>query len=585
MIPILYDQTEAKFSSMGLGYLTDSISCLVTEERNGSYELEMTYPASGIHFADLQLRRLILAKPNYYDDPQPFRIYAISKPLDGIVTVNCRHISYDLSGYVCTPFTALGIQQALSGLTGNSISSCPFNFSSTRSTAAAFNVTVPSSIRSCMGGKTGSLLDIYGGEYHYNKFNISLENSRGEDRGVVIRYGKNLTELKQEENCSNVYTGVIGYYASADGTVIQGHLVNVEGTFDFTKIITADFSQDFQTVPTIAQIDEKTASYIKSNNVGVPEVNLTVSFIQHDTSDNTDYLTDNSGVFLTTNTDNILISYQKGVNTAVNLCDTVTIYFEKYGINATAKCIKTIWDVLLDSYDSVEIGDAKSSISSTISDIQKKTDTAVEYSAMDKAILLATQLITGNKGGFVVMRDSDGDGFPDEIDIMDAPNVNDSQKIWRWNKEGLGYSSTGYTGNFGTAITSDGHIVANFMDVGELNGAILKAGVIQDKTGVNYWDLDNGIFHMGLSEYFTVQPDGSVMIGNDTASMKLVMSADKISFYDNGIEVAYITNKEMHIASAEFFTALNIDNGIDSDGYYQFHMRSNGHLSLNYINK
>lgn len=90
---------------------------------------------------------------------------------------------------------------------------------------------------------------------------------------------------------------------------------------------------------------------------------------------------------------------------------------------------------------------------------------------------------------------------------------------------------------------------------------------------------------MGLSEYFTVQPDGSVMIGNDTASMKLVMSADKISFYDNGIEVAYITNKEMHIASAEFFTALNIDNGIDSDGYYQFHMRSNGHLSLNYINK
>ena len=581
--PKLYESTETEFQTMGFGFLSDCTRLIVTEERNGSYELEMDYPVTGIHYSAITQRRIIYAKANYLDDEQPFRIYHVSKAIGGIVTVYAQHISYDLSGYLCAPFSSANIQGALAGLIGNSMVACPFTLSTSRSTSAAFKVNVPSSIRSWLGGKDGSLLDVYGGEWHFDKFKATLENNRGSDNGVVIRYGKNLTDLKQEENCSNVYTGVVSYWIDTDGNEIHGNIVKPSGTYNFSRTLSVDCSQDFSTMPTVEQLDAKSTEYITNNNIGVPDINLTVSFVQKDTSDSVEYLTDNEDVFLQDNEDNVLEVFHEGVNTIVNLCDTVTVYFPEYNVNATAKCIKTVWNGLLDCYDSVELGDAKANMATTISEIQKKTEDIVKTTDMELAINTATRLITGNKGGYVMIHDANSDSYPDEILIMDTDSISTATKVWRFNKNGLGYSSTGYNGQYGLAMTADGAIVADFITAGTLNGAVVKAGVIKDSTGVNYWDLDNGIFHMGLSEYFTIQPDGSVLIGNDNASMKLVMSSDRISFYDNGIEVAYITNKELFIASAQFFQALNIKYGVNSPGYYQFHVRQNEHLSLNYI--
>ena len=553
--PVLFASTETEFQNMGFGFLSDCTSCTVPEELNGSYELEMNYPVSGVHYSDIVLRDFIYAKPNYLDDEQPFRIYHRTLPIGGIVTINARHISYDLSGIPVKPFSASGIQLALAGLKSNAMVDCPFTFTSTRTTTSTFKTNVPSSIRSWMGGQTGSLLDVYGGEYHFDKYSITLENHRGEDRGVVIRYGKNLTDLKQEENCANVYTGVVSYWIDQDGNEVHGNVVYVTGTFNYTRILSVDCSQDFQSAPTVEQLNEKSSSYITNNNVGVPDVNLTVSFQQD----------------------------SQVVKDSVNLGDTVTIYFEEYGVYAKAECIKTVWNVLTDSYDSIELGNAKSNMADTIVSIQKQVDKVITKTAVEMVVNKATQMITGNKGGYAILHDINGDGIPEEFLVMDTDDINTATKVWRWNQAGLGYSSTGYAGTYKLAMTADGQIVADFIAAGTLNGAVVKAGVIKDSTGVNYWDLDAGIFHMGLSEYFTIQPDGSVLIGNDNASMKLVMSSDRISFYDNGIEVAYITNKELFIASAQFFQALNIKYGANSHGYYQFHVRQNEHLSLNYI--
>jgi phage minor structural protein len=583
--PILFNSTETEFQTMGFGFLSDCTRCIVTEERNGSYELEMDYPVTGIHFEDIIQRRLIYAKPNYLDNYQAFRVYHITKSMGGIVTIYAQHISYDMSGYIVAPFSADNISGALSGLISNSLLHCPFSLTTTRSTSAAFKVAVPSSVRSWLGGKEGSLLDVYGGEWHFDMFKASLENNRGADHGVVIRYGKNLIDLKQEENCSNVYTGVIGYWTDPDGNEVHGSIVNASGTYNFTRILSVDFSQEFQSKPTIEELNKKSAAYIADNNIGIPNVDLTVSFVQNDTSDQIIYYTDNEGNFLTDNSGNVFAHTYKGVNTAVNLCDIVTVYFPVYGVNAKAKCIKTVWNVLLDAYDSVELGNASSNLATTIADIKQKTKDIVSTTVMELAINNATKLISGNKGGYIILHDSDSDGYPDELLIMDTPSISTSTKIWRYNKKGFGYSSTGYQGPFNLAITADGAIVADFITAGILNGSVIKAGVIKDSSGVNYWDLDNGIFHMGLSEYFAIQPDGSVLIGNDNASMKLVLSSNRISFFDNGIEVAYISNKQLHIASSEVFESLAIDNGLDSDGYWQFHMRENGHLSLNYIDK
>ena len=204
-----------------MGVLRDAVRCTVTEERNGAFELEMVYPITGQHYSSLALRGLILAKPNPYGEAQYFRIYKISRPINGQVTVNAQHISYDLSGIPVGPCKASNAAQALQQLKSHAAVSCDYTFWTDIQTVADFAVTVPGSLRSLLGGVEGSVLDVYGGEYEWDNNTVKLHSQRGTDRGVTIRYGKNLTDLTQEESCAEVYTGVYPYWVDSDGNVTQ----------------------------------------------------------------------------------------------------------------------------------------------------------------------------------------------------------------------------------------------------------------------------------------------------------------------------------------------------------------------------
>lgn len=438
-------RNEAPFTTQGLGTLSDCMSCTVKEDRNGAYELAMQYPISGVHFEDLEQRAFILAKPNYTDDPQPFRIYKITKPLNGICTVYAQHISYDLSGKeIPGGITASNLTAAVKKLSGYAP---PFSIRSTKTAIGTFKTDVPASVRSWLGGKEGSLLDLYGGEWHWDGFVCTLSSARGVNRGVTIRYGKNLTELQQDEECANVYTGVRPYYIKTDGTSITGDIARTGITLDTTRTYFLDCSSMFNDPPTVAQLNAYALQYIAANNMTAPKVNLTLNFVQ-----------------------------MQGLSERVDLCDTVTIQFEELGVSATAKCISTTWDVLQERYTSTTFGDAKSTLTSTLTGMDAKiveADTAIRQtkSDLENAIDEATARITGNAGGYVVMRDTDDNGEPDEILIMDTDDITTATKVWRWNAAGLGYSSEGYDGPYGLAITADGQIVANFVNTGTLDAA------------------------------------------------------------------------------------------------------------------
>ena len=168
----------------------------------------------------------------------------------------------------------------------------------------------------------------------------------------------------------------------------------------------------------------------------------------------------------------------------VDLCDTVKIYFEALGIEASVKCISTTWDVLEERYTSTTFGDIKSDITDTIIQNEKKISEKVSRSQLEASVTHATELITGNLGGYVVLHDSNGDGEPDELLIMNTDDITTATKVWRWNQNGLGYSSTGYSGTYGTAITANGEIVADFITTGTMSADLIRGGVL--KLGSNY---------------------------------------------------------------------------------------------------
>lgn len=521
--------------NLGIGSLFEALCCEVTEERNGEFELVMEYPITGKWFKELRLRRIIMAEPNPYSDRQAFRIYAITKPINGIVTLNAEHISYDLSGYPVQPFKADGIQNALSSLVSNCAVPCPFRFSTSRLTSAQMTVSKPASIRSLLGGMSGSLLDIYGGEYEFDNYDVKLENERGADRGVSIRYGKNLTDLKQEENCSSVYTGVYPFwYSEQDGLFqLSEKIVSAPGTYDFTRIYPLDLSQEWVEKPTEEQIRSKTESYIKANNIGVPKVSLTVSFIQ-------------------------LAQCEEYHNYAllerVHLCDMVSIEFAELGVSAKAKCIKTVYDAITRKYKSIELGEARSNLSSTISSQNQAIQENISKTFMQQAIENATKLISGGLGGYVIIHSSTGGNHPDEILIMDTDDINTASKVWRWNKGGLGYSSTGYNGPYALAMTQDGQIVADFITTGTMsasliNGGVLNIGGLDDADGIIYVKDGDGKILVTLDKNGISLTNGCTISWNNVSDQPDIPSDD------------HITKITKDTVTAEYISALKASAG------------------------
>lgn len=484
MIPILYDKTEKEFRTLGIGPLSDAISCEVTEERNGSYELRMTYPITGVHYSDITNEAIICAIPADGKDAQPFRIYKISRPINGKVSVYAEHLSYQLSHIVVMPFTAHGAGNTLSGLIDNSIGDQPFSvWTDIANGTTEYNQTVPASFRSRLGGVSRSVLDCFGGEYEFDQWTVKLHAHRGTDRGVSIEYGKNLLSVTQEENIANVVTGIVPMWKSNDGdTVVTLPEVLIESEYadryTYKRNIVYDFSSDFQDQPTEEELRAKAESYVASNLIGVPDVSIDVDFVALADTD----------------------EYKDLERERINLCDTVTVRFAELGIDTTAKVIKTVYDVLGERYTKVSIGSVKASIVDTVNSIQQ---TQKEESDTFKSFVASTlakqkEIMTGGLGGHVVVNYVNG--YPSEIVIGDTDNIKTMKHCIVINKNGIGFSD-GYNADVSSAWTIDGTFSADYILTGTLNAERIKAGIIQDLLGRNYWNLDTGEF--SLSGYAT----------------------------------------------------------------------------------
>lgn len=350
----LHEYTETAFTNNGLGCLNDATSCVVKETLNGEYELEMEYPVNGIHYSDIQLRRIILAKPNSYDQTQPFRIYAISKPIGGLVTVNAEHISYDMSGLPvrgALEHYAWYVNDVFEHIKNNSVYPCPFTFSTDITEEKKdISLSKPRSVRAFLGTEEG-LLSLFGGEWEFNRYNATLYKQRGQNRGVSIEYGKNLTDVTQDEKCSEMYTAVYPYYYQEDDGLqrLDDDVVKILDS-PYKNVYVLDLTSEFEEMPTQDQLRAKTQEYIKENKLGEPKVSLKVSFIKNP---------------------EVIESLHD-----VRLGDTVGVKFIKIGVDTTSRCISYEFNVLTEQYNSIELGEPTKTIVDTMTSTSSRIDAA-----------------------------------------------------------------------------------------------------------------------------------------------------------------------------------------------------------------
>ena len=340
MKPISYPADESVFVSRGYGPISDATSCLVIEEANGAFELRLTVPRTSPRLAQLVNGALIYARPNPHDNPQAFRIRRAGKALRDQIEIFAQHLCYDLAGVPIGAFSATTAAKAIGYMNSKQLAGDGFSFSTDLVVSNPMNVEEPTDAWSLLGSGENTLTYNYGGQLKFDMRSVQLLQARGADRGFVIAYGKNLTELRYEESTEKLYTGVLPFWVGSESTVVGAVQVAVSG-LGFTRVLPVDLSSEFDDPPTKAQLNAAGRKYITEKKVGVPDIQIRASFVPPGS---------------------------RGLKTLedVRLWDEVTLRHELLGIDVEASVVRTVYDVLRERYQSVDIGNRLLSVAHTI---------------------------------------------------------------------------------------------------------------------------------------------------------------------------------------------------------------------------
>ncbi len=497
MRPILFPKDATVFNTNGMGRI-DCLSCIVTEERNGMYELEAVVPEMGQHVSDIELLSILVVRHDDSDDLQPFRVYEIKQPINGKVTIYAQHISYQLANIPTMPFnvpaTPTSCGRTLELLRFNATETCPFTFWTDVNTVASYQQPTPASIWQRLKGTQGSVLDQFGGEYEWDNWTVKLHKVRGAlEPTVSLRYGKNITDINQEKNIINTITGVCPFWANANGDLVTLPEKVIESDYadryPFRRTVPLDLSQEYESQPKVSQLRASAQAYINKAGIGLPSVSIKVSFVQlWQTEEYKD-----------------IAPLQR-----VKLCDYVNIDFERLGISEQAKVVKTRYDVLNERYESMELGNIRSTIASTITDLSgaisaeiSRNNFAIRQASNELKgdIANATAWLTGSNGYVMAVKNEDGTWK--ELLFLDHPDAAEAIRVLRINENGIGFSSTGVEGPYTQAWTLDGKMVIGGTNVPSLTVYKQDGSVLFriSKDGIE-WDTPNSI----------MVPSGSLII-------------------------------------------------------------------------
>lgn len=530
MIPILFEKGTVDFTTQGIGRLVDCVSCTVTEERNGIYECQFTYPVNGRRFADIAEGRIIYCTHDDTRRPQPFDIYGRSAPLNGVVTFYAHHVSYRLSDIVVRPFTAEGIAQALAAIPQNTYNPCPFTFVTDKTDTGEFVVEHPVSARQVLSGMTNDILNSFGGgEFEYDGFTVYVRSRRGTDTGVEIRYGKNLTDLTDDIDTSECYDAVVPYwFDDSTGTTVAGSVVARDGVAVANAAVRPlDLSSSFTETPTAQQLEDAARAHLAATQPWVPSENIRVSFAQ--TWQTEDYRD--------------LAQLQR-----VGLGDAVRVIYATLGVDASERVIKTTYNALLERYDEMELGQPQETFARIIRD---RTTTEIlevvpTYDEMDDYVEGQIDVVEGYVDEQIV----DAKGYtesyvttqmnpsiPDTL-MYDYDQALNQEKVFnRLTENGTkdAIIRDSQTGNL--------YINAEYIRTKTLSTNLVLTGAISNSAATTYWSLDDAEFV------------------NNSGGKKLKIANGQVEFYDGDTYIGSIQYDDgaVEIPNAKIGSGISVN--------------------------
>lgn len=536
MKPFLYSKNETDFTTNGIGAL-DFIKCLVTEERNGIFELEGEITSQAYHTSEIEMDSIIKAKVPDQSDLQLFRVYQIKKTIKDRYVIYAQHISYELSFIPSMPFSVSASSSAcndsLQALKSNAAQTCNFDFSTDITTEESFEIAVPTSIRNALGSTSStSILSTFGGELKFDNFDVYLLSNRGKtaaQKDVNLIYGKDIIDLTQEENISNVITGVAPYWKDTDGNLVtlpeKVVLSSYAANYPFARITPLDCSMQFSSQPSQSELRSYAESYINNVNLGVPEVSIKVKFVD-------------------------LAGEDSNNLKRLKLCDNVGVLFVKLGINTIAKVVKIIYDVLKEEYEEITIGQQSATLSSTIVDMSS-TITSNAAKTVEE-LTSATSWITGSNGNIVAVRGTGG--VWKDLLIMDTASIASAENIIKLNADGISVSNDGVDGTFMTLLSIDGLLTTE--------NATIKNSNLTNIDGSLYMQIDDLSVTGGTYS-------GSTYTEINEINLNEIITYDSDDYYSLSIKAAqglYIEAPEAFISDDSGVTINKLFTG-QRDGY------------------
>jgi len=529
------------------------LSCFVIEEANGMFELEIEVP-----------KMTIIGNGDIIKAPTPrgeqlFRVYRGIRTLRG-KKYYARHIFYDLSKNFLINLSLNDVTCStalISVLTGTEYTH-NFTGSSDILDKNSISFTRVNPVQAILG--ENGLINTWGGNLVRDNFNIKVL-TKGFDRGYEVRLGKNLIGIEDDSDESSVKTRLYPVVELGDSVLtlpekyVDSPLINNYGSpiIAEEKINLTDEQKELSTEEIYKIMRDHCKELFDKYNVDKPVVNYKINFVE---------------LSKTEQYKDLAILEQ------LDLYDIVTCNIPELDINVKAKVIKYKYDCLKERYESIELGNFKSVANYQTDNIVKQIQERIK--ATQSAVDYATNVITGNKGGYVVIRRYP-DGKPYEILIMDTEDINTAVNVLRINNSGLGFSKNGYNGPFETAMTIDGHIVADFIDIGTLTAALIKTGILKSADGSSWINIDDGSFNFKDALKWI---DGTLQISspnidaiNDKAENAINTAENAVNKADNAQNTAQnalntaqnalqpgILYNQTKISTAEGIEVLDVNN-------------------------